>query len=439
MSQINNTTYSFKEAIELMRGFINGYTFSETVKRFEIKVHAIDQLDWLDAQQASTKIYGSNQEDSTAIAGIGEAVGLSGGGKPDFKKIFIKLRKYLDPQFPFLQWYGGFCFDYKSMDHSWNGFETWRFILPRFELARDGDKMIFCCNLIGNLGIDHMLKELDKIKEPVARKALPLNVIKRSDIPKSSKWHENVDKVLAQIQQGECQKVVLARKTDLTFKETINPWDILKTLKKVTPNSYHFAFQLSGNVFLGASPERLYKRRGRKIISEALAGTKPSTAVSKDLINSSKDRHEHQLVVQAITRDLTPLCKELTGEQEPKIRELTNGIHLHTEFAGTLKDDVNDEDILQALHPTPAVGGTPKEIALISIRRMEAFGRGWYAGPLGYVGLDWAEFVVGIRSGFIKGKKLSVYAGAGIVEGSRAADEWDEVENKISNFIKIVK
>lgn len=422
-----------------MRSFITNYTFSETVKRLEIKVEHIDQLDWLSAQQDKIKIYGSNQEDSTAIAGIGEALSLSGRGKGDFKKVFIKLRKYLDPKFPFMQWYGGFCFDYKSIDSSWNGFDTWRFVLPRFELARDGGRMIFCCNLIGHLGVDHILNQLDRIKVSVKTNAIHLNVLKRSDIPKADKWNENVVKVLEQIKKGQCQKVVLARKTDLTFKEVINPWDMLKTLKKVTPCSYHFAFEFNGGVFLGASPERLYKRKGRMICSEALAGTKPRLNQAKELLNSPKDIHEHSLVVSAIKRDLMPLCKDLNVDENPKIRELSNGIHLNTELMGTLKDNVNDEDILQALHPTPAVGGAPTAIALISIRRLESFGRGWYAGPLGYVGLDWSEFVVGIRSGFIKGKKLSVYAGAGIVEGSKPLDEWEEVENKISNFIKIIK
>ena len=104
-----------------------------------------------------------------------------------------------------------------------------------------------------------------------------------------------------------------------------------------------------------------------------------------------------------------------------------------------LSDLINDEDILQLLHPTPALGGTPKKQAMAIIRKLEGFSRGWYGAPIGYVGLDWAEFVVGIRSGLVRGKRLSVFAGAGIVQGSEARSEWDEVENKISNFIKIIR
>ncbi len=439
MSLSNTPIYSFSDAVALMADFIKAYkTTLTTVSRFEIKVDPIDQLDWLSAQGFAQKVYGANQEDTTAIAGIGEALSLTGRGKTDYKKVFVKLRKYLDPKFPFMQWYGGFCFDYKSMDNSWNGFDAWRFIIPRFELARDKERMIFCCNLIGNLGVDHILKELNQIKDP-KHFPLSLSVLKRTDIPKSKEWEGNVAQVLKQIKNGTCQKIVLARKTDLTFKEEINPWSVLKTLRKVTPNSYHFAFQFSRHVFLGASPERLYKREGRNIFTQALAGTKPDTSSADDLLGSLKNLHEHSLVVHSIYKELSPLCAQLTYDQKPKVRQLTNGIHLNTEFAGVLKDGIKDEDILTSLHPTPAVGGTPKEMALINIRRMESFGRGWYAGPIGYVGLDWSEFVVGIRSGLVKGKKLSVYAGAGIVEGSEAQDEWQEIENKIGNFIKIIK
>ena len=98
-----------------------------------------------------------------------------------------------------------------------------------------------------------------------------------------------------------------------------------------------------------------------------------------------------------------------------------------------------DEDILQSFHPTPALGGTPQKRAMQLIRKLEGFSRGWYGAPIGFVGLDWAEFVVGIRSGLACGRTLSVFAGAGIVKGSEASSEWDEVENKISNFIKIIR
>jgi len=438
MSRKNNPSHSFEQARHDMADAIRAYQPSPGVFRVEIRIKPIDQLAWLSAQNAQVKIFGADQEDNAAIAGVGEAVALSGNGKVDFTKVFARLRRYLNPAYPYLQWYGGFCFDAAAGDGPWSPLGSWRFILPRFELARYKDKMIFCCNLTA-ADKAGALKELAVLKPPSPGKGLKLNVRLRRDHPTPQAWRKGVEAVLKDIKAGRCQKVVLARRTDLVFKEKLDPWTMLKTLKKVTPRSYHFAFGLGDTVFLGASPERLYKRHGRVIISEALAGTKAASVAPGVLLRSAKDRHEHQLVVEAIADGLGPLCDQLVFDPKPRIRTLSNGHHLNTRFQGHLKDGVKDEDVLQSLHPTPAVGGVPRDFARRCIRRSESFDRGWYAGPLGYVGLDWAEFVVGIRSGLIKGKELSVFAGAGIVQGSRAGDEWREIENKIGNFIKIIK
>ena len=214
---------------------------------------------------------------------------------------------------------------------------------------------------------------------------------------------------------------------------------MLRQLKKLTPDSYHFAFQFKKIVFLGASPERLYRRYGRFIESEALAGTMAKSVDPKILQSSRKNQYEHALVVDAIQAAFKDLCTAYSYPKSPGVLTVPCGHHLMTKFQGQLKDGVNDEDILQSLHPTPALGGSPRQRALAIIRKLEGFSRGWYGAPIGYVGWDGAEFVVGIRSGLACGKKLSVFAGAGIVQGSKPQEEWDEVENKISNFIKIIR
>ncbi len=417
---------------------IRSYRPAGSIVRIELKIEPVDQIRWLSAQKSSVKIFGANQDDSAAIAGVGEALGLQGQGKPAYAKIFQQLRRHLTPQYPYLQWYGGFCFDHLRRDREWHSFGTWRFVLPRFELARDGRKMIFSCNLLGPVDKKRLLKDLAGLTIPKFDKNFQSPLHSRRDSPAQVVWQESVDDVLRKIRQGQCSKVVLARRTDFLFRQPLNPWAMLKTLKKVTPDSYHFAFQFGPAVFLGASPERVYQRRGTHVRTQALAGTKPPSFSAQALLKSAKDRHEHQIVVEAIAAALRPLCHGLNIASGPQVVTLSNGHHLNTEFEGHLKDGVSDEDVLQSLHPTPAVGGAPRDLALPMIRRLEPFGRGWYAGPLGYVGLDWVEFVVGIRSGLVQGKKLSVFAGAGIVAGSNATDEWLEVENKIGNFIKII-
>ncbi len=437
MSQTSNSVLAFEQARVLMAQAITAYKPSRKIVRFEFLITPIDQIRWLAAQNAVVKIYGANHEDTACIAGIGEAVSLRAKGSVRYRAVFQKLRSTLDPQYPYLQWYGGFGFDPKVQDKAWSHFGSCRFVIPRFELARDKSRMIFCCNLKGKVNKQEILSELRALKVDGQYPAQRSKIVKRLDHPDEKRWARSVGAVLANIQEKTLQKVVLARKTDFLLNTAVDPWAMLHQLKKVTPNSYHFAFSFDGVTFLGASPESLFKRTGRKLSSEALAGTKPARTSPSVLLDSKKDQHEHHIVVDAIRNSLGPLCRHLKVGVKPDIKALSNGIHLHTHIEGELNVGVADEDVLAALHPTPALGGMPRVKGLQAIRKLEPFNRGWYGGPLGYVGLDWAEFVVGIRSGLVQGKKLSVFAGAGIVEGSTPLDEWAEVENKISNFLKI--
>ena len=443
-----NNPLSLEDARDQMSSFIAAYKPSRTIERIEIKIQPVDMLYWLSLQKNDVKIYGANQSDTVSIAGIGQAVCVTDRKLGNIKKIFKQLRNSLSPKYPYLQWYGGFCFDEQHSDDDWEEFGAYRFVMPRFELAAQSGKMIFCCNLVGRANIKSVSKQLSKMVIP-GKNGFPIktfactqasvggnDMMRRVDQPDQKLWQKDVEYILS---DPSVKKVVLARKTSLHFKHAPDPWIMLRKLKSVTPDSYHFAFQFKRSVFLGASPERLYRRYQRSIESEALAGTMPKSTDPSLLQNSDKNKHEHSLVVDAIDASFKEFCTVFNREKTPSILTLANGHHLITKFQGQLKDGINDEDILQFLHPTPALGGTPRDQAMTIIRKLEGFSRGWYGAPIGYVGLDWTEFVVGIRSGLARDKKLSVFAGAGIVQGSKAEDEWDEVENKISNFIRIIR
>ncbi|MBF0570235.1 MAG: isochorismate synthase [Candidatus Omnitrophica bacterium] len=435
MSPKNNLV-TFKKAQDQMASALAAYKPSKTIERIEIKIHPVDMLSWLSFQKDEVKIYGANQSDSMSIAGIGQAVCVRASRLGSYKKVFKQLKSFLSLKYPYLQWYGGFCFDDRHLDEDWKEFGAYRFVLPRFELAAQSGKMIFCCNLMGRENIADVLKQLGRIAIASEKFGKGNSIVRRSDKPDLKLWEKDVERILM---DAAVKKVVLARKTSLNFKQTPDCWAMLRQLKAVVPDSYHFAFQFKKTVFLGASPERLYRRYQRSIESEALAGTMPKSTDPKILLSSDKNRHEHAFVVDAIDASFKEFCTCFSRQKRPGILTLPNGHHLITKFQGQLKDGINDEDILQSLHPTPALGGVPRKHAMVIIRKLEGFSRGWYGAPIGYVGLDWAEFVVGIRSGLACRKKLSVFAGAGIVQGSEAKSEWDEVENKISNFIKIIR
>ncbi|MCC6415781.1 MAG: isochorismate synthase, partial [Opitutaceae bacterium] len=190
--------------------------------------------------------------------------------------------------------------------------------------------------------------------------------------------------------------------------------------------------------FIGASPERLVRVHGGMLTTEALAGSAPRGSDSAEderlgaaLLASAKDRHEHQLVLDSIVRRLKPLGLQLELSSEPRLRKLANVQHLHTPVRAALPVGVRVLDVLAGLHPTPAVGGVPREAALAGIRQMENFPRGLYAGAIGWIdGHGNGEFFVGLRSALINGHRARLYAGAGIVAASQPEQELAETELK---------
>jgi menaquinone-specific isochorismate synthase len=211
-------------------------------------------------------------------------------------------------------------------------------------------------------------------------------------------------------------------------------------------NCYLFAIQWQeGAVFLGASPECLYRRHGSLIETEALAGTRPrgktseqDQALRQDLLSCDKDNREHQLVVQMIQERLKPFCRDIILKPQPEILTLPGGHHLITRCHGRLWPEATDEKILNILHPTPAVGGSPRAAALDEILTQEPFSRGWYAAPVGYLGCKQSEFCVAIRSGLLTHDRFYLYAGAGIVTDSQPESEWEEIEHKLNTFLQIL-
>ena len=269
----------------------------------------------------------------------------------------------------------------------------------------------------------------------------------RRDNPEKKEWEALTSSVLAEINDQRYQKVVLARETQYEFPEPLNPVDLLKTLTKQAEKCYPFLFQFNKNeTFLGVSPERLYHRLGNSIETEAIAGTRPCgnseterERLTKDLSESQKDLGEHRFVVDWIVRQLKDVTKNFTADPEPSVLDLVSGIHLITRFSGELRDGIPDAELLQKLHPTPAVAGTPAEKALSVIREKETFNRGWYAAPVGYLSYDESEFVVAIRSGLLQKTTLRLFAGAGIVKESQPQAEWQEIEQKLTAFLSALK
>ncbi|MFM6754151.1 MAG: isochorismate synthase MenF, partial [Dolichospermum sp.] len=239
-------------------------------------------------------------------------------------------------------------------------------------------------------------------------------------------------------------KVVLADTVDVNNNQDFKLLQSLNNLRQLHPNCHVFSIgNGQGQNFIGASPERLISIHKQQLITDALAGSAPrgktpieDTANANNLVNNTKEKHEHKLVLDFITQHLSQLglCPQVLA---PRLRKLSNIQHLWTPITAMVPNNIHPLQIISKLHPTPAVAGAARDIACNEIRRYENFERGLYAAPLGWVdGEGNCEFIVGIRSALIDGNYARLYAGAGIVAGSDPQKEFAEVQLKLQALLK---
>ncbi|HUR60267.1 MAG TPA: isochorismate synthase [Opitutaceae bacterium] len=253
-----------------------------------------------------------------------------------------------------------------------------------------------------------------------------------------------VARALQRIAANEFRKIVLARAQDLAADLRLHPLRMLNALRQRFPECYSFSFaQGHGPSFIGASPERLVRVSKGMLETEALAGSirrggsaSEDAALATALLRSEKDLREQREVLDDIVARLTPLGLVPEFPAQPHLRRLANVQHLHTPVTAALPESVRLIDVLGAMHPTPAVGGTPRAAAVKSIRALEGFPRGLYGGALGWLNArGGGEFFVGIRSALVQDTHARVYAGAGIVAGSTPEKEFAETELKFKAML----
>jgi menaquinone-specific isochorismate synthase len=244
--------------------------------------------------------------------------------------------------------------------------------------------------------------------------------------PNYSEWEE----IISKFKSASLAKVILARKTTFAFEKDLSPFELFHFLKQKNPNSFVFAIILNENLaFIGATPEKLFLRNEKKIQFEALAGTLPSS-IEKRLLTNKKLLKEFQIVKQNLTDQLQKICKPFRIDQKIFIKKAGNVSHLHYPFFLELNESISDLELIRYLHPTPAIGGLPKDEALRFIETFEPFDRGLYAGTVGILDPKKSEVYVSIRSALLSKNQLHVFAGAGIVKESDPLLEWKELDQK---------
>ncbi|MEU7003377.1 isochorismate synthase [Nonomuraea sp. NPDC046570] len=247
-------------------------------------------------------------------------------------------------------------------------------------------------------------------------------------------WEHIVAHAAQRIRDGELEKVVLARDLTATAEHPIDVRVLLTRLADRYPDCYTF----SVDGLVGATPELLIRRTGPHIESLVLAGT---TARGADpaadrangiaLFNSAKDRHEHECAIASVRQALAPLCSTLHTPDEPELLVLPNVQHLASPVSGHLADGATVLDVVAAMHPTAAVGGTPTATAVDLIREIEGMDRAGYAGPVGWIDAHGdGEWGIALRSGIVDGNQARLFAGCGIMGDSDPASELAEAQAK---------
>jgi menaquinone-specific isochorismate synthase len=274
--------------------------------------------------------------------------------------------------------------------------------------------------------------------------ARPVTVSTTHGRGETGDYRAAVARALGLITTGAFDKIVLARALDLAAPSPLHPLRVLHGLRQRFPDCYSFSLAGGrGPSFIGASPERLVRVSQGVLETEALAGSTPrgagaseDAALAAGLLASEKDRREHRLVLDSIVRRLAPLGLRLEFPDKPAVRRFANVQHLHTPVRAALPENVRLLDALARLHPTPAVGGSPRAAAVARIRELEGFPRGLYAGALGWLNArGGGEFFVGIRAALVDGAAARLYAGAGIVAGSDPEKEFAETELKFQAMV----
>lgn len=344
---------------------------------------------------------------------------------------------------------GAFPFDdTSSQTPLWDNFNGSYFRVPTYLLTKNKEDFYLTVNLqVSEIDKKQLLQEeIEKQKSMLlatgtVEQGLPILKNKSESDPKN--WKELVEKATVQIAQGQAAKIVLARKMEVEFEEQPVIVSILKELTNNQTLSFVFAIEKEQDCFIGATPERLVRIDKQQLFSACLAGTAPrgkskaeDEKIGQDLWKDKKNREEHNYVVSMIREALETYCDAINIPDEPVVYPLKNLQHLYTPVVANLKEGFTIFDIIKGLHPTPALGGLPREASLTFIREHEFLDRGWYGAPIGWLdAYANGEFAVAIRSAVIKDKKATLFAGCGVVKDSIPEEEYEETMMKFTPML----
>lgn len=326
-------------------------------------------------------------------------------------------------------------------DELFDAFPRLRFMLPEIVLIQTDAGSYLQVNSLSPVYQGRVRRFLKQAASAPARtrRTIP----HRIEPDSREDWRRAVGEALAAIDAGVVGKVVLSRRQKLVADEPFSSKDLLVNLIDGDARGTVLLYRYADVFFCGCTPELLVRKDGARVSSMCLAGTCPAGAdeqerrrLADELMADGKNRAEHDCVVRHVREVFRRVCFDVDVPQTPGIMPLTHVQHLHTPAAAQVLDGVSLWELMGDLHPTPAVSGTPVGEARMLIRRIERYNRAFFAGACGYIDAAGdGEFSVGLRTGVFDGETGWLYAGCGIVAGSDADAEYDEIGLKLKTIL----
>lgn len=430
-----------------------------------LKVKHIDPLAVLESiyEPDQLHFYLEQPQANVALAGAEAVVSLTAEGADRFAKLkkFTEEitgntivigdvdRSQLGPKF--------FCaFTFEDDNFSGEtGFPPAMAFVPRWQVERHADQ---------HFAVANAMIDVNSELEPLARRILGAHEkfsgfdytdVDPGMVPKvestttvNVNYKNSVADALKAIEAGDYQKIVLSQAIDVVSDAPFLPLQTLHRLRERFPACHCFSVNNgTGQSFIGATPERLVRLTGDALETEAIAGSiKRGNGAREDaqlgsvLLSSDKDLREHRHVIECLCQRLKALGVDVKTASAPGLIKLQNVQHMRTPVWAQVDQCIHLLDVAKALHPTPAVGGRPRESAIAKISAMEGYARGLFAGLIGWFDAEGrGELTVGIRSGLFNGKRARLFAGAGIVAGSDPAREQAETELKLRALLDAIQ
>jgi isochorismate synthase len=350
---------------------------------------------------------------------------------------------------------GGFAFAPNGGEApEWASLAPTALVLPEIALARQGDaaRLTVCVAAEGDETSEALIERaLTRVRElvPASMPLLDPDPVEPTRVASSappSHYEQAVERAAERIRRGELEKLVLAREVRAHASREHDPAAVLGALREAFPACYCWCVGTPELAFVGASPELLVRRDGQRAQTVALAGTTRRSAdpavdghLGEQLLRSPKDREEQAIVARRIERTLEGVSLWVAAGEEPVLVKVQNVQHLASPIRAQLADPVPALELAGLLHPTPAVGGEPREASLPLIPALEGLDRGWYAGGIGWTDLaEDGEFCVALRCALLRGRVAHLYAGCGVVRDSEPAAELAETEVKLKALLPLL-